>query len=169
MKFHQLLPLVFCLFLFSCERKSNKEMIVFASENLKNHPDQLQKILNYYNTNVKVETLTLDRSANNDSIITYSFPLKKNAIKIDENFEEFLLEFYEKFGIYRVSSSKNGIFLSSNVRNERWDSYQYIWLKNPNKHNKHYKYYSKNKVPKEISGWRYKLQDNWYLESAAKY
>ena len=169
MKFYQLLPLILSLFIFSCERKRNVDMITFASQNLENHEADVQKIVNYLNNNIEVESLTLDIKSNKDSVLTYSFPLKKNEIKIDEEFKNFLLGFYDRFGVYRVCKDKSDLFFCSNIRNEKWDSYRYIWLKTPNKPNPHYKYYSNNEIPKEISGWRYKLQNNWYLESLPKH
>nr|WP_321451233.1 hypothetical protein [uncultured Carboxylicivirga sp.] len=151
----------------SCKTSSKSEMIELASKNIIAYKTELDEIINWIHSENYPNNTYFDLLSSKDSLNIFCLDKDQPHISLDKDFTEFLIKFYHDFGIYRINLCNDRIILRSKIRNQNWNSYGFIWYEEEitSSSSRGLKVYNNKELPKEESGWFYKLNQKWYLES----
>ena len=153
------------LLLTSCfPTKEGDEMIKYTLDKFDKHKTELEKIVAWVESvNIYAEyRMDIDSS----KIRAFNIEERGSTYLEDENMEAFLIRFYDDFNIYRIMVTTETIYFSFKIRNpDKW-TYSLAYTRVPApKTFANYKTYSRTSTPVEQTGWLYKFEQNWYLES----
>ena len=153
--------------LLSCyEIKKGNEMIEYISEKFEKHKPELKDIVAW----IEEESIYPKSFIEVDSSIIEIYNWEENTVSYleDKTIEQFLIKFYKDFEIYRIEVNPETISFNAKMRNPDLWTYSLEYARTPSpKTFANYKIYSGENKPKESTGWLYKLEENWYLESRA--
>jgi len=154
------------MLLFSCNIKDPDEIIDIMTIALNDNMEPLKYINNWIDKQSDKYPYPYTLSVNRSDVLGEIY-YDDGFYSIDDDvFAHYLTSFIYFTDFIAIEVDKNVIYYRHIERNKEYKDFNLIYIRNGKKTDLHeYKFYETGNIPKEVTGWVYHLQGNWYVLS----
>lgn len=164
--------IIFVVFLYSCNTNDTKYSVKYFSDEITNN----KKEYAYINNKILELRYFFPYSLTGYRAKQIFYLINKNDSSIalkDERFATYLWKFVRKEYLEVCVYDDVIRYSYSDIRNENLNGYHVLYLKKEIKNGSYfeklvfdkYKFHETGNIPKEIDGWVYHIEGNWFIQS----